>query len=197
VQSPHGFDGERSPEGRRYLIAAGVSRYNRLRWSSDLPSVKDDLTRIVELFVGRFGYRRELPELGEDPTSAQLRDSLSCWFTSPDRQADDILVVYYSGHGSSVEGRHYLLASDSKEENLEGTALPADYLALMLPQSRIRQVLVLLDTCYAGHGVEDFSSVAGALIKRLVQGNRSRQMFGLSLLPVRGRRRFQTHFRRQ
>jgi len=44
--------------------------------------------------------------------------------------------------------------------NLEGTAIQVASLGSMLHGTPIQQILVILDTCYAGRGVADFGSVA-------------------------------------
>ena len=80
-----------------------------------LPSVKEDLKRIVELFEGEFGYERVLPGLGDSPPHDYFRTQLSSWLKEPERKESDIIVLYYSGHGAPEGGEHYLLMTDSDE----------------------------------------------------------------------------------
>src|SRR5256885_1440085 len=90
----------KSQERRRaFLIAAGTARYHHLGESASLSSVKDDLTRIVGLFTEQLAYQLVLPGLGDDPSSEYLREGLSEWLNSDAVTADDLLVIYYSGHG--------------------------------------------------------------------------------------------------
>ena len=119
---------------------------------------------MVELFTRKLGYKRVLLELGEDPTSDQLRRGLSDWLREPDRRTSDVVVFYYSGHGVTTRQRkHYLMTSDSQETKLVATALPTEDLAEMLDGTPIQQFLVLLDTCYSGQGGSDFSRVAAEI----------------------------------
>jgi WD40 repeat protein len=147
---------ESVPGYRRYLIAAGTARFDRLEDHAQLPSVDLDLDLIREYFTRQLGYELVLAGLGDSPTSGGLRGGISEWVTSEDRLPSDLLIVYYSGHGAyGPDGRHYLLTSDSSERNLVGTAFATEDLVRMLGASQIQHALIIIDTCYAGAGVLD------------------------------------------
>ena len=147
-------------ESRRFLIAAGTEHYDG---GDELASVPEDLRKMVGFFGG-LGYREQLPEVRLDPTSQALRSKLSEWLTGSDRQASDTAVIYYSGHGIVQAGFFYLLTADSKEDQCEATALPADYLLRVLSENpRVRRVLLILDACYAGQGGFDAAGVASRM----------------------------------
>src|SRR4029453_16995568 len=102
-----------------------------------------------------FDYVRVLPELGSSPTTAKLRRALNGWFVSGERHPNDVVVLYHSGHGApGPDGAHYLLGRDSNTDPswLSSTALATDALGEMIAQSKVQQVLVILDTCYSGAG---------------------------------------------
>jgi hypothetical protein len=90
---------------RRFFIGAGTAHYDHLAkadWlPGDLESVPGDLERLTGLFCGQLGYTQVLAELGDNPTSQQLLGTLSAWLTDPARRADDLVVIYYSGHGDT------------------------------------------------------------------------------------------------
>ena len=149
--------------GSRYLIAAGTSKYPNFD-DADLSSVKDDIKSITASLTDESnGYKQVLPELGNDPTSNQLRESLSDWFASPERQPTDQVIFYYSGHGETHQGRHYLLTSDSTEKQLSSKAFPAEDLIRYILDSPIQQAMIILDTCYSGQGITDLSSLANSV----------------------------------
>ena len=164
MRSPAAWPAERpdhSEGRRRYLIAAGTAQYRGLPEAPRLWSVPGDLDRLAELFCRRLGYERVLPELAEDPESGTLRGKLSTWLHDDTRRDDDVVVIYYSGHGDSANNIHYLLATDTVEGNLAGTALATEELGRMLGEtSKVRHLLVILDTCYAGQGALDLAAVA-------------------------------------
>jgi len=148
---------------QRFLVAIGA---RRLADGSDLPSVPDDLRRIAGLF-GLLGYHEVFPDLRDDPPPAIILDRLSTWLGEPRRSAEDLLVLYYSGHGDSQAGRHYLLLGGSDPGRLAGTALRTQALADLLGDQsvRLRRLLILLDTCYAGQGAFDVATVLGELTR--------------------------------
>ncbi|WP_448640261.1 caspase family protein [Geodermatophilus sp. URMC 63] len=158
---------------RRFLIAAGTARYDRLGDDAGLPSVVTDLAQVRQLFEQRLHYECVLPDLASDPTSGQFRSELSGWLTDDDRRPGDLVVVYYSGHGAyGPDGRHYLLTRDSSERNMVGTALPTEDLVRMLGATAIQHALVIIDTCYAGAGTYDLLAVLRSVSSsRYVQGS--------------------------
>ena len=141
----------------RYLIAAGTATYRFLPESAQLDHVPRAVEQIVELFTGHLGYRRvlagELGHDGIDPRVDELRRNLSAWFAASDRSPEDLVVVYYTGHGASDERHHYLYGHDTTESgSLAGSALRSEDLAEFIASSPVQHALVLLDTCFSGAG---------------------------------------------
>ncbi|WP_091082649.1 caspase family protein [Micromonospora nigra] len=92
---------------RRHLITIGAARYRNLPDAAYLPQVDAD-TATVAALIERFGYRRALAGLGEYATAEHLRRTMSHWSQDAEIGSDDIVAVYYAGHGL-VDDRHYLL----------------------------------------------------------------------------------------
>lgn len=65
--------------------------------------------------------------------------------------ADDVLVVYITGHGiTGGSGNHYLVLPESDEEDPLSTCYPTvDLLATVLG-SRADHILIIVDSCHAG-----------------------------------------------
>ncbi len=167
MPSPPAWLDDTSTHGPLFLIAAGTARYDHLPEEEQLPSVTGDLKRIVDLFTANLGYERVLPGLSDNPTYVEISRKLGRWLKDAARTASDRIVFYYSGHGVFENGVHYLLTSDSEMSSLEGTAFQVASLGRMLHGTPIQQILVILDTCYAGRGVADFGSVAREHINSL------------------------------
>ena len=149
---------------RRYLIAAGTAHYKYLPEDAQLPSVRDDVQRIVDCF-SKLGYKRALAQASKDPRVGTFRRALGKWFLDDRRSADDKVVFYYSGHGESEEDRHYLILSDTTPP-LVANALPAEDIIRFVDQSPVQQALIILDTCHSGRGINDLSAIAGKLEQR-------------------------------
>ncbi|MEU9192360.1 caspase family protein [Streptomyces hundungensis] len=165
-----GTEGE---EPRRFVIAAGTGSYSQ-PGIDDLPGVEGDVDIMANLFDS-LGYERVLRDRSRNPTARELISGLEEWLGSPERRPDDIVVLYYAGHGVRASGgRHYLLCSDSVENRLVSTAIRTDDLALMFADEAVSaRVLIVLDTCYAGAGTTDIAMVANQLAagRTTVAGN--------------------------
>src|ERR1700761_1762587 len=143
---------------RFLLTCAAVNYKHNPDW--DREELREDVARVVSLFCGDF-----LPEecrythadvLGESPTSAELRDRLRRFCMSADRRLDDYIVVYLAGHGEILDdGDYVLLTNDTSPEDLLNRTVPAgDVVKMALANTRVRRLLLLLDTCYSGQGGE-------------------------------------------
>ncbi|MGW4640928.1 caspase family protein [Sphaerisporangium sp. NPDC004334] len=120
----------------------------------------------MDLFTKRLGYQH-LTNVGLDPTKDQLTQQLRAVCRSADRRPDDLLAVYIAGHGEILEdGEHVLLTSDTDPDDIDD-ALPTVILAhKMLRGTRIRRLLLLLDTCYSGRGGNEIAASALAQLNQ-------------------------------
>jgi hypothetical protein len=161
------------PSRRRFLIATGTARYDRLPEKAQLPSVEQDLQGIRDLFCDALHYENALPDLKLNPKKEGFREAIAHWIKNKDRNGSDVVVIYYSGHGGidPVEGRHYLLTADSDPEDLLDTAVPTEDLARRIASSSLRLVLLLIDTCYAGSGSGDIMNVVSRIKQFFLREN--------------------------
>ncbi|MGW6970732.1 caspase family protein [Streptomyces sp. NPDC054952] len=146
--------------GRQFFIALGSGKYCHLPKEEQLASVPGDVRATTELFQA-FGYTAVLPGLGDYESADQIRRKLTHWSSDADLTADDVVVVYFAGHGSVEErDRHYLLCWDSQENDLVSSALATEDLVRILCRGELRHLLLILDTCSAGAGSADAVAVA-------------------------------------
>lgn len=146
--------------GRRFFIGMGSGRYCHLPPDEQLGSVPADIRTMSALFRS-FGYEQVLSGLGEYDSAEQLRQKLRHWSADTVFSGDDVVVVYFAGHGSVEErDRHYLLCWDSRDSDLAATALATEDLVRILCRGALRHLLLILDTCAGGAGSADASAVA-------------------------------------
>lgn len=146
--------------GRRFFVALGSGRYRHLPEDEQLRSVPTDVRSTRELFLA-FGYECVLPGLGEYDGAEQIRQKLSHWSEDVALTSDDVVVVYFAGHGSVEErDRHYLLCWNSRTEDLATTALATEDLVRILCRGNLRHLLLILDTCAGSAGGAEASAVA-------------------------------------
>ncbi|MFJ5547365.1 caspase family protein [Streptomyces sp. NPDC093225] len=147
----------------RYLVAAGTRHY-RDAALPELPAVPGDVAALVSLF-GSMGYERVLAEVSDDPGAGDLEDALADWCASAALSAEDVVVVYYAGHGERPPAGGYRLAcADTGYGRPHSWLSPAD-LAEVLATSPVRHVLFVVDACYAavaGTGIGTVSDAVAA-----------------------------------
>lgn len=143
-------------QGRRYALVVGVSRYADL---PDLPGAAEEVERLFDV-LAPMGYARVLPEVSADPTSAQLRTGLHRWTRTNRLGPDDVLFVYFAGHGAQYDGRQYLLCSDDGEEDFRHTALDANEFVGLATDRLAGHSLVIIDTCQSASTARDATRLA-------------------------------------
>ena len=127
-------------------ILAGVSTYNGLYGSPDLPSAGDLETMAEALIFGlgispyRIRMNRTRGEGAGFVTKASFLEGIRLFLT--DITPEDILIFYFTGHGLVKHGRHYLLFSDGPLETQSVIDL--------FEQLHVSRRLLFLDCCMSG-----------------------------------------------
>lgn len=146
--------------GRRFFITLGMGRYAHLPADEQLLHVPRDVRAMRELMTG-CGYEEVLPGLGEYDGAEQVRQKLRHWSADAELARDDVVVVYFAGHGLVQDrDRHYLLCWDSQDADVATTALATEDLVRILCRGELRHLLLVLDTCAAGAGSADAAGIA-------------------------------------
>jgi hypothetical protein len=84
-----------------------------------------------------------------ETTSTRAIRAMSKFFGEADR--DDVLLVYFSGHGKlDQRGRLHLCMQDTETTDLLSTAVSSVRINEFAEASRARNVVIILDCCYAG-----------------------------------------------
>jgi Caspase domain len=97
-----------------------------------------------------------------EATSARAIRALGRFFGTAVR--DDVLLVYFSGHGKlDQSGRLHLCMQDTETTDLLSTAVSSARIKEFADASHARNVVIVLDCCYAGafRGADLVDTVAG------------------------------------
>jgi uncharacterized caspase-like protein len=97
-----------------------------------------------------------------EATSSRVIRTMGRFFGTAAR--DDVLLVYFSGHGKlDQNGRLHLCMQDTESTDLLGTAVSSARINEFADASRARNVIIVLDCCHAGafRGGELGDAVAG------------------------------------
>ncbi len=157
---------------RAVLVGAGTFDDRAL---SDLPAVRNNLTRLrdalthpeVGLFAGRpDGHCRVL---GLGPGPVDVRD-IGATMARARREATDLLLVYYTGHGVLDDaGTLHLALDGTAADNLEYSALSVNVLKQDLARARARTRVLILDCCFSGRAIAAMAPLASLVSGQLQQ----------------------------
>lgn len=148
-----------SGDPNRWAVLIGVSEYA----DPAVPSLRypvADVAALRSTLLERGGYREKniMVLTNATATAEAVRSTLGTWL--PRQVADqDMVMIYFSGHGGaepSLRGdsgdgtEKYMMLSDSKLDDMYGTALPMSELSRIFGRIRTDKLLFVMDSCYAG-----------------------------------------------
>ncbi|MEW2471066.1 caspase family protein [Streptomyces sp. NPDC046994] len=151
----------------RYLVAAGTRHY---REAPELPLAHEDVDRSTELFLS-MGYERVLTAVSYDPDCESFENALADWCHTPGLTAEDVVVVYYAGHGDRSPAGQYRLACADSEPGRPRSWLSLPNLAEILATSPVRNVLFVVDACHAAAATAEIGTVTDTIVAGRARGD--------------------------
>jgi len=139
--------------GRRWAIVVGVSRYKHTGDGglTDLPFAQDD-ARMFASFLIRAGWSRDRVKCitDEQATERNVRILLESWLTKAG--PEDVIVLYWAGHGfpDPEDPERVYFACHDTDVRIPATGYRMDRIRDTLAERKVRNVVVLADTCHAG-----------------------------------------------
>ncbi len=143
-----------------YIIAVGVSNYKdsniRLR------SPKDDAIAIAENFKkiasGIYGTVETVVLTDAQATIKSIMKALNDVVARA--KAPDTVILYFAGHGITVNDKYYFLPYEADITNVENTSITTDDLSGFIQGIAAKKIALLMDTCQSGSAVRDLGVVA-------------------------------------
>jgi uncharacterized caspase-like protein len=84
-----------------------------------------------------------------DGTAPQVMQEIESFFDG--RARDDLVLLYFSGHGILDEGaRLYFATADTRVDRPRSTSVPAGFVNDVMAESRSRRQVLVLDCCNSG-----------------------------------------------
>jgi len=138
--------------GRSRAVLIGTSIYRHLE---NLPAVRNNLTDFRDVLTD--------PALGGLPVGkctilADPRSASDVYHSvlEPGRVAEDMLLVYFAGHGRmGTRNELYLCLPDTNPDEVFLTALAYEHLREALNESPATKKVVILDCCFSGRALAD------------------------------------------
>jgi uncharacterized caspase-like protein len=150
----------------KFALLIGVSEYQS--GFDPLPTTIQDVEAIKQLLVN--------PEIGEfaaenvtvlkNPQKPAMDEAIHNLYD--DRQKDDLLLLYFSGHGLiNDEGNFYFSTSSTKKNGasfISYLAVAASYVHERMKKSKSKYKVVILDSCFSGAFPQGMAAKDGGTI---------------------------------
>ena len=144
---------------RKFALIIGNSQYQDPRLAQLLTPQEDvnDLAAILRApEIGGFDEVKTLV----NETDANIRLSLEDFYA--DKKPDDLLVVYFSGHGVRDEqGALFLAVNNTRANRLRATAIPSEFITDEMDRSRSKRQVLILDCCHSGAFAQGSKAMTG------------------------------------
>ncbi|MDX3101857.1 caspase, EACC1-associated type [Nonomuraea angiospora] len=138
---------------RSEAVLVGCGDYHSDELAS-IPAIGNNLRDLSQVLHELGGFAN--PQVLLDPD--QARDVTSTLREAVDR-AEDVLLVYYAGHGLVDEsGELHLGLMSTEPRDMTVSALPYAVLRRILTESRARTRVLILDCCFSGRATGFLSS---------------------------------------
>src|SRR5262245_46398805 len=133
---------------RRLALIIGSSEYDDAKLSR-LRTPYMDVRNLAEALsdpaIG--GFDEVTPLINQ--SSLLIRRSIARLFA--EKKPDDLLLLFFSGHGVRDDnGDLYLAVKDTESDLLSATAIPAAFITAEMDRSRSRRQILILDCCHSG-----------------------------------------------
>lgn len=82
-----------------------------------------------------------------------------------EKKRDDLLLLYFSGHGVlDDQGRLFLATKDTERKLLRATSIPSNFITDEMNNSRSQRQVLILDCCHSGAFARGAKGVTGATV---------------------------------
>jgi formylglycine-generating enzyme required for sulfatase activity len=164
-----------------WAIVIGINHYEFLDQSECLSCAVHDAERIKEFLCNQAGFDADHVLLCSDqseplgkrkiptrPTRTILRSILLDELQDAERA--DNLWFFFSGHGMIGDDNHdYLMPCDGRSRDLEGTAIPVDFVIRRLLECRAKNIVMIMDMCRRSDGSKGNDDVGAQTAKAVEQ----------------------------
>jgi len=132
----------------RYALLVGVSNYTDL---NPLPSAVKDVAALKEILIDPTigGFAANDVEVLTDVDETAIRRGIARLFAN--RKNDDLVLLYFSGHGVTDSRNDFYLSGISTDKNdLLSTAVSSDFVQKAMNQRGSKRQVLILDCCHSG-----------------------------------------------
>jgi len=93
------------------------------------------------------GFDEVIPLINK--TETEIRRAVSSFLET--KKPDDLVLVYFSGHGVlDSSGRLFLASKDTRTNILRATSIPSTFISEEMDNCRSKRQILILDCCHSG-----------------------------------------------
>ena len=154
---------------RRFALVIGNSLYDDTTLAKLKTPEADVHTLAIALRDPQVGGFDDVQEM-VNQTEASVRRAISQFFLR--KKSDDLLLLYFSGHGVlDAQGRLFLAVKDTQRELLNATAIPSSFISDDMDSCRSKRQILILDCCHSGAFAKGAKGDAPAVTQTTFEGN--------------------------
>jgi tetratricopeptide (TPR) repeat protein len=136
-----------SQTSRKIALLIGVSEYGQ--GLQPLPATLNDIEKMKQILenlnIGGFDDVKQLI----NPNLEKMQTELESLFKH--RNRDDLVLLFFSGHGITDEsGRLYLATCNTSKNTFRPSSVPATFVHDVMNESSSKRQVIILDCCYSG-----------------------------------------------
>jgi hypothetical protein len=159
--------------GKRYAVVIGVSQYLDEQ-IYNLPCAKNDALRVAQALITSGEFKKDQVYLLAngvtttpadltciDPTRLNVIEKLQ--YVAKAACPEDLILVFFAGHGVEVSKNPYLMSCDTKMDMLVHSAVKVSDMNDILGSSKAKTILRIFDACRTSFG--DTRTVMGQMTK--------------------------------
>jgi len=143
------------PIKRRFALLVGIEKYDDPEFR-DVRYAVEDVGSMQEV-LDAAGYvtvtihdDHEMPIRRPSETNILTELGRICDEAAP----EDLVLVFFAGHGVCLRGKHYLMLPTSRKASTEDSALPLSKVEERLKTDKWHRRVLIIDACQAGPDME-------------------------------------------
>ncbi len=147
----------------KFALLIGVGDYQSSELqnlAAAIPDVRAIEKVLIDPAIADFAQTDVVVLLNPEPQ--QMREAIDHLFA--DRKKDDLILLYFSGHGVTNDfGNFYFTSSITQKNRLNSTAIPATFVHGLMEGSKSQRQVVILDSCFSGAFAKDMKAKGEAV----------------------------------
>ncbi len=131
----------------KYALLIGVDTYGE--GLQPLPAASKDVAALREVLLNpqMGGFDEAKPLINQ--TQSEMAKEIQRWFQN--RQPEDLVLLFFSGHGVKNKNLNlYFAATDTEKNLVESTATPAQFINDCIRGCKAKHQVLILDCCFSG-----------------------------------------------